>query len=136
MRRLKNRLVILYLFSMGFSIIPFACIFIGNFDRYVTTVGDAVKLSFGAVFISVILLLKAIGKLRLPGRLMTATALVFFCWLFSSVLEDMLLISAVWWVSEAADHFVLSPLISKTKEAIRIRRTANATAEAMRGSDE
>lgn len=134
MKRLRRRLFLLCTVSFGVSFIPLMSIFIRNYDRYVSSVSDAVKLSFGAVFVLIIFLLKAVGKLKIPGRLMTATVLVFFCWLFSTVLADLLLISAVWWISEAVDYFVLSPLIGRTKEAIRIKRTADATAEAIGGS--
>ena len=132
MKRLKNKLLRLYIISIAVSVLPLVIVFISNMERYITRTADVLKLSFGAIFIIIVLTLKAIGKLKLTGRFITASAVLFFCWLFNTMLPDMLMISAVWWGSEAADHFIMAPLIARTEETIRIKRTAGATAEAMR----
>ena len=88
------------------------------------------KLSIGALVIMIIMLLKVIGKLKLPPRLVTATVMLVMCWLFAKLLEDLLIIALAWWVSEIVDFIIFTPLIRRTREAILVQKTAAASAEA------
>lgn len=129
-KRYRLRLAVLYALSFLVSVAPIMTLLVVNSDRYIRCLGDAVKITFGGIVIFVILAVKTVGKLRLPGRLMTSTVLLLLCWLFSTVIPDLMLILTVWWGSEAADFVIFTPLIKRTKENILIQRTANAVKEA------
>ena len=129
-KRYRLRLVILHLLSFLFSVMPLIIHFAMNADRYVKCLGDAVKITFGGIIIFIILIAKTVGKLKLPGRFVTSTVLLILCWLFSTVLSDLIIIAAVWWASEMVDFLVFTPLIKRTKESILIQRTAMAIKEA------
>lgn len=129
-KRLKLRLFVLTVLSFLVSVVPLLSVFIKNFDKYVSCAEDVMKLSIGALVIMIIMLLKVIGKLKLPPRLVTATVMLVMCWLFAKLLEDLLIISLAWWVSELVDFIIFTPLIRRTREAILVQKTAAASAEA------
>ena len=112
------------------SVVPLLTVFLKNAERYISCVEDALKLSAGAMVILVILLLKVIGKLKIPGRVVTATMMLILCWLFAKVLSDLLTISLAWWISEIVDFVIFTPLIKSARAAIQVEKTASASAEA------
>lgn len=131
--KLKSRLFFLRLFSFIFSVGPLAVILIHNADEYIATVSDAVKLSLGGVLIVVFLILKAMGKLAIPRRI-TGYAIAFgMCYLFASVLADMLLITGAALLGEVIDYVIFQPWIKRTKEQLVIEKSADATADKLEG---
>ena len=129
-KKRKFWLVMLYLLSFISSVLPLLLVFMKNFDRYVSSAEDAIKLSFGVILVLVVILLKVIGKLKIPGRLVCSTICLMMCWLFATMLSDLLLISGAWWISEVVDFVIFSPLIKHTKKKIEIAETAAASAAA------
>ena len=66
---LKGRLILLEIASFIVSVAPLVVVFAINWDKYAETPADTVKLCFGGALIVVLLLLKVIGKLRMPSRI-------------------------------------------------------------------
>lgn len=131
--KLKTRLFFLRFFSFLVCVAPLAAILIHNADEYIATVPDAVKLSLGGILIVVFLILKAMGKLAIPRRI-TGHAIAFgMCYLFASVLPDLVVITGVALASEAADWCVFQPWIKRTKEQLVIEKSADATADKLEG---
>lgn len=132
-RRLKAKLLLLHVFSFLFSISPLAFILITRADEYISSVSDAVKLSLGGVLVVAFLALKALGKLKIPRRI-TGEAIAFgMCYLFASVLEDLLLITGAALAGEAIDYVVFQPWIKRTREQITVEKSADATADKLEG---
>ena len=107
---------------------PLLVYFAMNFGRYVSSVEDAVKLSFGGIAVLVIVAFVALGKMKVPGRLVTALILCALCWLLASVLGDLTVITTIWLGSQAADVMIFSPLVQYTKRRLDMSETADATA--------
>jgi hypothetical protein len=129
-KSLKGKLVILTACSILVSVMPLLLLFLVNLPRYVRSVEDAIKLSVGAIVVIVILVVKAIGKLKIPRRVVTSTIFLMLCWLLSTMLSDLLIIAAVWWGSEILDFVVFAPWIKRTRQALLVEKTAAASAEA------
>ncbi len=132
---MRKKIIKLRLWSIGFKIInflvyilPLGIFFLNNFDRYVRTAKDVVKLSAGAIVIIVILFFMVLGKLKMPGRLVMSVLFMGLCWLFNSMLSDLLIISALWCVSEVLDYVIVSPISKMLKRRLSIQETAYATA--------
>ena len=133
-RRLRFWLFIFKLCSFLVSVVPLGLFFLKNFDRYVQDADDVWKLSAGAVVITVIILLTVLGKLKIPGRVVTSVLFMGLCWLFASLLEDLLIISTIWCVSEVVDFVIFSPIAKAIARKLNIYETAAATAEAIGGA--
>ena len=86
-------LFLLYVLSFLFSVLPLGAVFVLNFDKYTETVVDTVKLSFGGVLLVVFVILKVLGKLKMPRRVVFYAFVFLGAWLFAAVLEDLLILS-------------------------------------------
>lgn len=122
---------ILYLLSFLASIGPLAAVFAFNFREYVGTVQDAVKLGFGAILAAVFMLLKVLGKLKVPRRVVFEAFCLLFSYLFAALLEDLMLISFAALLGEALDYALFQPRIARAKKAREREETADVTVERM-----
>jgi type III secretory pathway component EscR len=91
--------------------------------------GQTVKLGAGCVIVLILLLLKVLGKLKVPSRVTVFTMAFVLSYLLAPILDDMMLLSGAALVGEAIDSMFFSRLIEKTKEQIRIEENATATAD-------
>ena len=132
-RRLKFSRFIFRICRFVVSLGPLVLFFFSNYDRYVSSLRDVCKLSAGGMIIAIIILLKVLGKLKVPGILVTSTIFMGLCWLFSTVLPDLLLISGIWWGSEVAD-FILSLITRRLTRKIDICEAADITAQATKAA--
>lgn len=127
-RRLKCKKLLLQLLSFVFSIAPLAAVFFRGSERYVSSVADAVKISLGGVMIVIFIALKSLGKLKIPRRI-TGFAIAFvMCYLFASVLPDLLLITGAALAGEVIDVLIFTPWIARVEKKILVEETADATA--------
>lgn len=131
-RRLRLWLFVFKACSFLVSVLPLGCFFLKNFNRYVTSTDDVWKMSVGAMIIIIIMLLKVLGKLRVPGRMVVSAIFMGMCWLFASLLSDLLIISTIWCVSEAVDFIIFAPIGRAIQRRLNIRETAEATVMAQR----
>ena len=127
-KKLKRSLFLFRACSFLVAVMPLLTFFTMNFGRYVRCVEDIVKLSVGGIAVLVIVAFIALGKLRVPGRLVTAFVLCALCWLLSSVLVDLTVITTIWLISTAVDVMVFSPLVRYTKRRLDMSETADTTA--------
>lgn len=107
---------------------PLLVFFAVNFGRYVQSVEDVVKLSAGGLAVLIIVAFIALGKLKVPGRLLTAFILCVLCWLLASLLEDLTVITTIWLGSQAADVMIFTPLVRYTKRRLDMSESADTTA--------
>lgn len=127
--RKKGNLGLLYTLSFLVSIGPLAAVFAVNFHEYVGTVRDAVKLGFGAIVIAILMLLKALDKLKMPRRVVFEAICLILVLLFEALLMDLALIIAASLLGEALDYIFLQPKIARTKKAREREETADVTAQ-------
>lgn len=122
MKRIK--IPLLYLLSFVFSVGPVATYFILNRERYIGTVPEGIKLGAGAIILLVVVFLKIVGKLRMPGRIYLFGLVFIMCYLLKAVLADMLVFSFLALVGEMLDG-ICHMFIKRARE----RKTAEITAK-------
>lgn len=126
--RYKLRLFFLYVFSFMASVLPVGIALALNFSEYTKTVEETVKLGAGGVIIVVLIIIKLLGKLKMPRRI-TLFALVFILsYLLSSLLDDLMLLSGLALLGEFVDFIFFQHAIKATRENMLIGKTSNATA--------
>ncbi|MBQ7907285.1 MAG: hypothetical protein IJ309_04845 [Clostridia bacterium] len=129
----RLRLPLLYLLSFTLSLGPVLVYFFINLDKYVTSVADAVRLSFGGVIILGVVLLKVVGLLKMPPRIVLFALVFAGCYLLSSILNDLIIFSFLALIGEIGDS-VCQIFIRREKERRLIEKTARATATALESS--
>lgn len=126
----RTKLFFLTLFGFLFSILPLAILFALRWEDYVTSVpGGAIRLSLGGGMIAVLILLKVLGKLKLPSRLCVMALSLVAVYLLEAVLRDLALVLWMATLGEAVDAFLFAPLIKRTRKSISIMQQADATAD-------
>ena len=130
-RRLKWRRFWLVVCSFLASIIPLGLVVWMHRDEYIATVGQAVKLSIGGIIVAILLLLKIIGKLKMPRRV-TAFAMIFILsWLLAVVLQDLMLLSGAALIGEVVDEIFFRRSIKRRDERIHMEKSADVTVQKM-----
>lgn len=129
MKNLRNRLIILECLSFLVSVLPLFVTIASKWNKYVHTAGDAVRLGLAGAMGLVFVIMKVLGKLKLPEHRVTIYALVFaFAYLLGNVLNDLILLSGMALLGEILDFLIFSQLIRKTREDIFSRKTAKSLA--------
>lgn len=100
---MRIKIFLLYVLSFLCSIGPVSVFFLINWDRYVQTVPEKIKLSCGIVFLLIIVLLKVMGKLRLPSRAALFGIIFVMCYLLEAIIDDLLILSFLALVGELLD---------------------------------
>ena len=111
----KFKLPILYLMALLSSILPVLIYFIINYDGYVTTKGQGVRLLFGGTLALVILIIKTLGFLKVKSSVMIFLFAFIFAYLFESIISDILIFSFLALVGEIGS-FIVRIFINKEKE--------------------
>ena len=127
-KKLRVRLVFLYIGSFIISIAPLVVVLALNWGDYTKTPGDTVKLCFGGVFALFLIFLKVIGKLQMPRRIVFFGILFLLVYLLKSLLDDILLLSGMALAGELIDLLCFQRPIKITKERIMIEKTSDAIA--------
>ena len=132
-KNLKRERAKLFFLSLGgflASLLPLCVLFVMRWELYVTAVpGGAIRLSLGGGMIAALILLKILGKLRMPSRLLVMVLCLVMVYLLEAVLSDLALILWMAIVGEGADAFLFAPLVRRVRERIRIMKQADATAD-------
>lgn len=126
---LKLRLVLLQIGSFIVSAAPLLVYIACNWSSYVKTPTDTVKISVGLIIAIVLFLLKVIGKLKMPKRVITYAVLCILCYFLYPLIQDIVWLSALCFVGEVLDLMCFQKAIKNTKEAILIGKTADATTD-------
>lgn len=128
MKRLKIPLI--YISSFLASTLPVLIYFFVNMDKYVKTVPDRVKLCFGGIIALGIVILKVIGKLKVPSRLVGFGIVFVLCYLFNALLQDLMVFSLLALVGELLD-LGFQIYLEKHKKDKENEKAAQKTAEAV-----
>jgi hypothetical protein len=130
-KKQRKRVPLFCLRVMSFfaSIAPLGAVFVVKYDEYVGTVSEAVKLGFGAIAIVVFMVMKVLGKLKMPPRVVFYAMVLGFSYVFASLLEDLTLLSFMALAGEALDLFLFQPLIKRRVSERERSKVADATAE-------
>lgn len=128
MKRLT--LPLLYILSFALSLGPVLVFFFINMEKYISSVEDAVRLSFGGALILGVVILKVVGLLRMPPRIVLFALICAGSYLLHSIISDLIIFSFLALVGEIGDS-ICQIFIRKEKERRAIEKTAQATATAL-----
>ncbi len=128
-KKLRIRLVFLYIGSFIVSIAPLLTILIMNWGKYTETPSDTVKLCLGGAILLFFVFLKVIGKLHIPRRIILFAVVFLLSYLLAKVMTDMLILSGMALAGEMLDVICFQWLIRKTKESLLVEKTADETAK-------
>ena len=128
----KEKTKLFFLVVGGFlaSVVPLLVLLAIKWEEYVTSVpGGAVRLSLGGGMIVALILLKVLGKLKLPSRLCVMVIALCMVYLLEALLRDLSLVLWVATAGEAVDAFLFAPFARRVRERITIAKQADATAD-------
>lgn len=129
MKSLKRKITLLYVCSFAASVLPVLVALVIKWPAYVQAPPDAIKLGAGALIGAIIVIMKLVGKLRMPRRI-TRFAIVFLLsYLLGPVLDDLMLLSGLALLGEFVDFVFFQTAIKKYKEDQLVDKTSSATAE-------
>lgn len=126
---LKTRLIFLEIGSFVISVAPLLIFVFANWSNYAKTPSDTIKISVGLVIAIVLFLLKVIGKLKMPKRVVTYAVLCVLCYFLYPLIQDIVWLSGLCLVGEVLDLCIFQKPIKATKEAILVNKTADATTD-------
>ena len=129
MKRLK--IPMLYLLSLVLSIAPVTVYASLNWDRYVTTVSEGIRLGCGGSMLLIIVLLKVTGRLKMPSRTALFGLVFILSYLLKAVLNDLLILSFLALVGELMDS-LCGIFIRRAREEGQRTKNAEATASEIR----
>lgn len=129
---MRIKIFLLYVLSFLCSIGPVSVFFLINWDRYVQTVPEKIKLSCGIVFLLVIVLLKVMGKLRLPSRAALFGIIFVMCYLLEAIINDLLILSFLALVGELLDA-ICQLFLRRAKKKQNNEELAETVANAING---
>lgn len=120
-----------FLCAGGFlsSTLPLLALLLIKWEEYTDVPGGAVRLCFGGLAIAALLLLKVLGKLKLPSRLAVMAIALVMVYLLEAVIADLTLVLWVAIGGEVVDSFLFAPFAKRAKEKIAIAKQADATAD-------
>ena len=122
MKHLK--IVCLYILGFVLSIAPIFTYFILNYDRYVKSTYDGVRLASGGIILACILLVKITGKLKIPSAVSVFGVIFVLSYLLNSIIMDLMIFSFLALLGEICDMVVQ---IFIRKERARLVNTKIAT---------
>lgn len=131
MKTTKSNVLWLKILSFFLSITPILLIVAFNWNEYTVTVVETLKLSVGIIIAIIFMLMKCIGRLKLPEkRVFTYFVVFIMVFLLESILNDLLLFSGGALIGE----LLAMPVEWKIKSmqiTLHIDKTADATVKAL-----
>ncbi len=129
MMKSKFKLFFLRFCSFIVSVAPLVVVLIMNWGKYTETPAETVKLCIGGVLCLLFVLMKVLGKLKIPSRLVLFFVVFLMAYLMQSVLEDLLLLSGMALLGESVDFIFFQKAIKTAEENILVDKTATETAK-------
>nr|DAK97143.1 MAG TPA: hypothetical protein [Caudoviricetes sp.] len=111
------------------SVAPLMVLVSMRAERYVGTAGDGIRLGIGGGIGLVLIFLNSIGRLKIPSRLLGSGLVCLLAYLLSSLLSDILLLSAAYFAGALLESCLFAFPVKKAKEAVALGKTADATAK-------
>ena len=126
---MKKRALIVLLFICSFicSIAPITVYFAVNSEKYIKSPEDTFKLCLGGLICLGLIMLKVIGKLKLPSSTVAFGFLFLLSYLLKSITDDILIFSFLALVGDLADKIFFAIPISRLKKSIEYERSADVT---------
>ena len=126
---MKKRALIVLLFICSFvcSVAPITVYFAVNSGKYIKSPEDTFKLCLGGLICLCLIMLKVLGKLKLPSSTVAFGFLFLLSYLLKSITDDILIFSFLALVGDLADKIFFAIPISRLKKSIEYERSADVT---------
>lgn len=128
-RNLKRRRLALYVASFFVSVLPVLFVVWINRADYVATIGQTIKMAAGGAMAAVFVIMKVMGKLKMPRRVVAFALIFLMAYLLEPVLTDLMFLSGAAFGGELADEIIFRQKIAKITKKINIEETSDATAK-------
>lgn len=125
----KLKLFFLHLGGFLFSVAPLGTVLAVNWNDYTKNVSATFKLTAGGLIVAVLILLKVLGKLKLPGSITTTTVALALSWLLAAVLEDLSVLLLAYLIGEIIDTVFFEKKAAVLREKLKMEKQADTTAE-------
>lgn len=110
----KLKYILLVIGSFLVSCAPLATVLVAKWDVYTAhSYGGTFKLCVGGALALIFMVMKVVGKLRLPRRIILFAAVFAFSILLEAVLLDLKLLSGMALLGEALDLMLFQPFLKK-----------------------
>ena len=123
----KALIVLLFICSFVCSVAPITVYFAVNSEKYIKSPEDTFKLCLGGLICVGLIMLKVIGKLKLPSSTVAFGFLFLLSYLLKSITDDILIFSFLALVGDLADKIFFAIPISRLKKSIEYERSADVT---------
>ncbi len=123
----KFKLALLYVCSFLASTLPILIVIVSKWETYTKTPSDTIKITIGGLIGLFFLFLKAVGKLKIPSRIILFAVIFVMSYLLKTLLDDIILLSGMALLGEIIDYFIFQRMIKVTKESITVQKQADAT---------
>ena len=120
----------LYTLSVLLSILPVAIYFIANREAYVSTRAEGIRLLFGGALALFVVVIKALGFLKIKSSIIVFLAMFVFSYLLESVISDLLVFSFLALTGEVMS-MIVRIFINKEKEKIQEKKTEDVIENAI-----
>ena len=131
-----SKLLSLELLGFAASVLPLLITVIVRWDRYIKVPAGKFRLTFGLMVVLLFMLLKALGKLKMPRRVFVFAMISGLAWVLQSVLYDLSLLSGMAFIGEMVDMIFFQPQIKKLRDKSKNEELASAISEAIGGNKE
>lgn len=122
-------LALMSICSFIISIAPVTVYFITNRESYIGSYEDTVRLCCGGIICLAVILLKVIGRLRLPSSTVVLGTVFILSYLLRSITNDLIVFSFLALIGDIADRVLLSIPIKRCRERLHAERSADITAK-------
>lgn len=124
----RFKIIILHIFSVVSSVAPVLVFFFCNLDKYTKTQVETVKLTAGGIVLFAIVILKVIGKLRIPSGIKLYGIILILAYLLDAILKDLIVFAFLALLGEVLSSFCGLVIKAQVKRLER-EKTASVTAE-------
>ena len=122
------KLVLLHILSVVLSICPVMIFFFINLDLYVTTRYEGIKLASGGIVLLVIVILKVLGKLKIPSGIALYGIVLVLAYLLDAIIEDIIVFAFLALIGEILST-ICNVVIKSQRKKLEREKTASVTAE-------
>ena len=122
------KIALLHILSVVLSICPVLIYFFINLDEYTKTVTETVKLTAGGMVLLVIVILKVLGKLKIPSGIALYGIILILAYLLDAIIADLMLFAFLALIGEVLST-ICGLVIKAQAKRLEREKTASVTAE-------
>ena len=111
------------------SVAPLVSVLAVRWDSYVKTFPDGIRLGIGGIILTIMMIAKLRGALKIPSGTTVAVCMLVLSILLSKVLQDLTMLCAAYIIGDVINILFFKKKIDTINEESRINREADAIGE-------